>query len=189
MTICMGVLDDAGCTLVADGLGVSACVEHHEIKKIDTHLGISFALSGSLSGKRIMREALEMELARNAAGVISLAGLSSALRQILIARDWNPEPDRGGRPPWWDLAFLLTDGCSLALVTTDMDVDFAVDSMETVGTGNEMAEGAYYHAIQIGIDVRTAAWDAVTIAARHSHGCGGLIHESFTACNEKILVP
>ena len=187
MTICMGVLDDAGCILVADGLGVSACVEHHEIEKIDTLLGVSFALSGSLSGKRIMREALE--LTQNAAGVISLAGLSSALRQILIARDWNPEPGRNGQPPYWDLAFLLTDGYSLVLVTTDMEAAFTIESMETVGTGNEMAEGAYHHAIHIGVDVRKAAWDAVSIAARHSHGCGGKIRESFTACNETILVP
>ena len=114
MTICIGVLDEAGCTIVADGLGVSACVKKHDIVKIDTLLGVMFAVSGTLNGLEVMREALAAEMGRNDAGLVSLSGLSNELRQVLDSRGWHSDTDRGGGPPYWDLSYLLTDGHSLA---------------------------------------------------------------------------
>ncbi len=194
MTIAIGVIDDVGCTIVADGLGVSACVKKYDIAKIDSHLGITFAVSGVLSGKEIMREALDMEMERTAGERVSLVGLSNKLRQAVESRGWHPDSDRGGDPPHWSLSYLLTDGHSLAVVYTCMAarfVDGSLDDgvMDTIGSGNEMAEGVYRRAIEAGVDIRDAARDAIRITSEYSVGCGGKSFEVFTPHDKAILVP
>ncbi len=187
MTICIGVIDDTGCTLVADGLGTSACVEIHDIPKIHTVGGVSFAVSGVVSGIEIMTEALECELARTKDKSVSLSVLSGILRRIVGEREWHPEADRGGRPPYWDMAFLLTDGRSLALICTDLSAAFVRGSMETVGTGNEMAVGAYYQAIRSGLNMHNAARNAVQITSKYSSGCGGQMSQVKVTSDRAIL--
>ncbi len=194
MTICIGVLDNVGCTIVADGLGVSAAVKSHGIVKISSHLGITFAVSGTLNGLEIMRQALEAEMERTVGERVPLASLSNGLRQVLSDCGWHSDSDRGGSPPHWDLAYLLTDGHSLAVVYTCMAAMFSSGSlddgvMETIGSGNEMAEGAYRRAIEAGADIRDAARDAIRIASEFSVGCGGSPSEVFIPRDRAILVP
>ena len=190
MTICIGVIDDTGCTLAADGLGTSACVEYHRIQKIQTYKGITFAIAGALTGIEVMQEAIDAVLSCDPSGVIRLPALSAALRGILGERGWTPDSDRGGRPPYWDLSFLLTDGYHLAVVNSDMTVTLVDEDMETIGVGNEVAVGAFRQALKVpGKTGHEAAWDAVLVAAEFSSGCGGQSMRTKITSDKPILKP
>ncbi len=189
MTIAIGVLDEVGCLMVADGLGVGSGMERHEVQKIHSHLGLTFAMSGYTTGRVILESAIEVEMGRNAGNQVSLAGLSKALRADLNAREWLTDTDRGGSPPYWDLAFLLTDGHSLAIVLTDMSAEFWDDPMACIGSGIEMATGVYHYAVQLEMDVREAARAAVVVSAKYLHHCGGKVHSVVVPRGKKILVP
>lgn len=188
MTICIGVIDDAGCTLATDSLGISGRVKRHGVQKIYSYLGVSFVISGDLSGRTILLKALQDEMERSDSKSVSLTNLSNLLRKAMSEREWHPDSDRGGSHPFWDVAFLLTDGSSLVLVATDLAAEFLDWPMDTIGVGNEMAEGVYHYAVSNGKDVHSAAWDAVSTTAMHASACGGDVQVKFLPRDKAILV-
>lgn len=176
MTIGVGAIDHGGVWLASDSMGSAGPMRYNEVRKIFYFRHLAYVISGTYAGAHFIYKALTATYEQRPckeSSVISVTEMSFELKKILAEAYWPPHQE-DGRPPFWDLSFLLTDGQSLYEFQTNLHPE-RVKVFEAIGSGLEMAYGAFYACYENDASTEMSVRAAAETCSKYHLSCGGKV--------------